>query len=435
MKVAMLSVHASPISPPGGQTDGGMNVYVKELATELGKIGVDVDIFVRRQTPVQPPIVLLNDRARVIHISGGPSRPMAKNRTWEYLPEFTERTLEFMAGEDSSYSLIHGHYWFSGWVALHLRDALGVPVVHNYHSLAIPKEISLLDYGNGEREEEHPLRKDIEKLIMESADRLVATSHIDRELIREYYDPPAHKVERIACGVDRTLFRPGSKDQAKEELGLDGRKTALFVGRIKPVKGLVTLIEAIGILLEKDAGGLRDSFRVLIVGGEYDLHKRNGNGEMKRIRSAIERLGVGEHVRFAGPIAHDRLPAYYRASDLCVVPSRYESFCLVALEAMACGTPVVGSPVGELPCLVDDGLNGFLVPKGDPGTLADRMSLLLGDEKLSGEMGECAAAGTRMFGWPRIAGEMLEMYLEVVAVSGIFGREDDGKIACCCCPS
>ena len=414
MRIAKISVHASPLSNPGGQTDGGMNVYVKELAKELGKAGDYVDIFVRRHDSSLPEVVWEDSKVRIIQIEGGPCGIIDKNLVWEYLPEFTRNMLRFIEREGLIYSIIHGHYWYSGCVALSLGKILDIPVVHNFHSLSVPKIESLISYGDGGMEEEHPKREEIEELIMADADRLVVTSQQSKQHLLTYYNLSEEKVKCIPCGVNPEIFKPMPRDISREKMEVKDKKIILFVGRIKPVKGLVTLVEALSILLKRNTENFADSIEVLITGGEVNFEDRNRNSEYIRIKNMADKLGINGQIRYIGPVFHKDLPSVYSAADICVVPSYYESFCMVALEAMSCGIPVVGSDVGGLPDLINDGLNGFLVGKGDSEMLAQRIELLLKDESLRQKMGERAVHSTRTFSWQRISEEMKQLYYELL---------------------
>jgi D-inositol-3-phosphate glycosyltransferase len=403
----MLAVHSSPLATLGGKEAGGMNVYVRELARELGRRGVAVDIFTRAQRRSEPQIVELGPNARVVTLRTGPAAPYDKNWVLDYLPEFVKRIRCFADGQDLSYDLIHSHYWLSGVAALELRNMWGVPVVHMFHTLGAMKNQIATTPVWGESGE----RIAIEGRLLREVDMIVAATRLDRAQMQFHYGTEAERVVVIPCGVDTTTFRPYDQTVARQRLGLaaEPTKIVLFVGRIEPLKGLDTLIRAMAILADRGDVS-RSELQLLVVGGDAHAHADQWGGEERRLRALVQALGITEIVQFIGSRTQGQLPLLYSAADVVAVPSHYESFGLVALEAQACGTPVVASRVGGLTFTVEDGVSGFLEPWNDPSAFAGRIEELLLHEELRKTMGAQAIVNARQYAWPHIAERVLDLY-------------------------
>jgi D-inositol-3-phosphate glycosyltransferase len=398
LHVAMLSVHTCPLAALGGKETGGMNVYVREVSRELGRMGVTVDVFTRSQNPSIPRVVRLGEGARVIHLAAGAETPMARERVHEHLDEFVDGVDAWRIAGSIDYDLIHAHYWLSGVVALRLKARWSVPVLQMFHTLGRLKN----RVARRAAELEPLVRLEEETRVVSSADRIVAANVVERaELLRDYA-ARASRIATIPCGVDTDLFGPGDRDAARRGLGLDHRPLLLWVGRIAPIKGLETLLGAVARL--RDAG---QAIQLLIVGGDAD---EPTDGHEAFLRQRIERLHLAETVRLVGPQPQDVLPAYYRASDVTVLPSYYESFGMVALEAMACGSPVVASRVGGLVTTVRDGVTGYLVPDGDVGALAERLETLVADDELRWRLGREGVRWAAQHRWPCVAEAVCKEY-------------------------
>ena len=398
LHVAMLSVHTCPLAALGGKETGGMNVYVREVSRELGRMGVSVDVFTRSQDPSIPRVVRLGERARVIHLAAGVEAPMARERVYNHLDEFVEGIEAWRIAEAIDYDLIHAHYWLSGVAALTLKTRWSVPVLQMFHTLGRLKN----RVARSATELEPAVRLEEETRIVSAADRIVAANVVERaELLRDYA-AHASRIATIPCGVDTDLFTPGDRAEARRRLGLDGRPVLLWVGRIAPIKGLDTLLDAVARLAE---GG--QHMRLLVVGGDAD---EPTGGHETSLRQRIARLGLEESVRFVGPQPQSVLPLYYAASDVTVLPSYYESFGMVALEAMACGSPVIASRVGGLITTVRDGVTGFLVPDGDVGALAERIETLVADPELRWRLGREGVRWAAQHRWPCVAEAVCKEY-------------------------
>jgi D-inositol-3-phosphate glycosyltransferase len=409
-RVAMLSVHTCPLATLGGKETGGMNVYVRDLSRELGRRGIAVDCFTRSQNPSAPRVDdRLGPNGRVIHVPAGPEAPYDKNRIVDHLPQFVRGVLEFARREGVRYDVMHSHYWLSGLAARELRRAWGVPIVHMFHTLGQMKN----SVASSPQEWETERRIEGEAEVMALADRLVAATPLERAQMVWLYGADAGKIAVVPCGVDLNLFYPLPRDEAKEALGLPlQRCVILFVGRIEPLKGIDTLLRAIA-LIAPEMPCWQDELSVIIIGGAPGAGVEQVNAELARLERLRAELGIEDLVTFLGAKDQDRLVYYYSAAEMVVMPSHYESFGMVALEAMACGTPVVASKVGGLAFNVQDGRTGFLVPDRDAGALAAKMRLLLKDRDLRQHLGTQAVRWAQRFGWPVVADEIVDLYEQV----------------------
>jgi len=406
-RIAMLAVHSSPLAKLGGREAGGMNVYVRELAREFGRRGVAVDIFTRSQRRHEPTITEIGPNARVITVRTGPAAPYNKNWVLDYLPEFVSRVRCFAEGHDLQYDVIHSHYWLSGLAALELRNLWNVPVVHMFHTLGAMKN----QVATAAPWAESDARIEIERQLLRDADAIVAATPLDRTQMVFHYNVDSDRIVVIPCGVDTQTFRPYDQAEARERLGLPAQpaKIVLFVGRIEPLKGLDTLIQATKRLID-DEPALRDTLKLVVVGGDALAGADQWGGEERRVRELVDQLGLQQQAAFVGSRPQAQLPLWYSAADAVAVPSHYESFGLVALEAQACGAPVVASRVGGLTYTIQDGVSGRLVPFDQPNAFAVAIKDLVLHEGLREEMGSHAITNARAYSWDNIAIRMLQLY-------------------------
>lgn len=411
LRIAMLSYHTCPLAVLGGKDTGGMNVYVRELTRQLGRERVRVDVFTRSQDAHVPHVIHdLGFGNRVVHIPAGPEIPLPKAALAEHLPEFAAGVLAFAERKKQGYDLIHSHYWMSGIAAIGLQKTWDVPIVHMFHTLGLMKNRIA---GEGEAEGDYRIRG--ERTVLAAAARIVAATPAELAQLQWLYEARTERIEVIPPGVDLSHFYPIPRDEAREYIGAgDKDKILLFVGRIEPLKGIETLIRAVADLRRR---GLleRHDVCVAIVGGDAEDSEESANAEMLRLRALSHELGLGDLVNFMGKRGQDTLPYFYSAADVVVVPSHYESFGMVALEAMACGVPVVASQVGGLAYLIQDGETGYHVPDQESAMLADRLGRLLDEPHLRALMGGKAAALARQYGWQRIAEQMMGLYERVLA--------------------
>ena len=387
-----------------------MNVYVRDLSRELARRGHHVDVYTRSQDASVPHISNgLGHGARVIHLPAGPEHPYPKHLVYDHLPEFTHGVLAQAQADSISYDVLHSHYWLSGVAARELRERWGAPIAHMFHTLGEMKN------AVAQRPEERETERRIgaETQIARFADALVAATPVEEEqLVRLYSADPA-RIHTISPGVDVERFHPIPPAHAKESIGLCADCCIiLFVGRIEPLKGIDNLLRAIAqVVAERPE--LREGLVVPIIGGDPDRIREDD--EMVRLQELREELGIGDVVTFLGAKDQDTLQYYYSAAEMVVMPSDYESFGMVALEAMACGTPVIASDVGGLAILVKDGQTGYRVPARDPAALAARITRLLADEGLRRRIGQRAACWAESYAWPRIADQIETLYEQTIA--------------------
>ena len=404
LRVAVLSVHTCPLAPLGGWETGGMNVYVRELSRGLGRLGVKTDVFTRRQDPDVPTVVEIGEHARVIHVDAGAPRHRDKYAVIDDLPELACNIQRYRNHAGARYDLIHSHYWLSGRLATLFKEHWRSPVVAMFHTLGALKNKVAQDSA----ELEQQIRVDIERRTMAMADRIVAATDIDRNHMLDAYEANPRKIVVVPGGVNLDLFGPGDRLAARAALGLGPEPTLLFVGRIQRLKGIDILIRAAAELCD-DLGVLR----VLIAGGTGDEPGRQRSEEareLQRLRAMVDELNLQSVVQFVGAVDQPDLPTYFRAADVTVMPSTYESFGLVAVESMACGTPVVASRVGGLVTIVRDGENGALVPWRDPRLFADRIRPILTDAQYAATLRKGALETAEQFSWSAVAERTLAVY-------------------------
>lgn len=393
-RIALLAYHACPLSAPGQGKSGGMNVHVREIARALSVRGAQVDVFTRAHQGQDLDAPGIADGVNVVHVPAGPSAaPLSEQH--EYLTEFLEGILRRRDRNHSDYQAVHSHYWLSGLAGRQFAAAVAAPHVMTFHTLSRIK----MQSRSGESEPE--LRQRSEAEIIAGSDCVIAFSEHERDAMVKLYDGDPNRIRLVPCGVDLERFRPLGRAEARDELGLNGHKVLLYVGRIEALKGLELLIQTTAHL---DAANVK----VLVVGDDAD-----GSGDLARLKYMAESLNVSESIEFVGRVAQDRLPWYYSAADVCVVPSYYESFGLVALESMACGTPVVASRVGGLPTVVRNGRTGYLKSWRCPETFANSLEMLLVNHSLQDSMGRTARKTAESMSWDAVSGQLLAIYREL----------------------
>ena len=405
LRIAMLSYHTCPLATLGGKDTGGMNVYVRDLTRQLGKLGIHVDIFTRSQDDHVPHVLHeLGYGNRVVHVPAGPEHPISKEELVKYIPEFVEGIKAFACDKKIKYDIIHSHYWMSGIAAASLSDAWGgTPIVHMFHTLGEMKN----RIARSEAEREGEYRIDGEKQVLRRADRVVVATVAELTQLRFLYKANGNMVV-IPPGVDVSHFYPIPSDEAKMYIGLKPEdRMVLFVGRIERLKGVDTLIQAMSCLQLKQQGR---PVHLAIIGGDPAASREEMTAEMTRLQKLCDDLAVGQTVVFLGKRDQDRLPYYYSAAEVLVMPSHYESFGMVALEAMACGTPVIASEVGGLAYLVRDGETGFTIPDQEPEELCEKISWLLNDAQLHATMSQRAVEYAQDYAWEKIAKQIVEVY-------------------------
>ncbi|GAA2465537.1 MULTISPECIES: D-inositol-3-phosphate glycosyltransferase [Streptomyces] len=403
-RVAMLSVHTSPLHQPGTGDAGGMNVYIVELAKRLAAINIEVEIFTRATTGGLPPAVELAPGVLVRHVDAGPYEGLAKEELPAQLCAFTHGVMRAWAGHrPGHYDLVHSHYWLSGHVGWLAAERWGVPLVHAMHTMAKVKNASL---AHGDTPE--PAARVIgETQIVRAADRLIANTAGEADELVRFYEAEPSKVAVVHPGVNLDRFRPADgRAAARARLGLPADAfIPVFAGRIQPLKAPDILLRAAALLLEQDPS-LRGRMLVPVVGGPSG----SGLAKPEGLQKLAARLGIADVVRFHPPVDQERLADWFRAASVLVMPSYSESFGLVAIEAQAAGTPVVAASVGGLPVAVRDGSTGYLVRGHDPGDYAAALRRFVADPSLSGRLGEAAARHAGSFGWDTAAAGTADVY-------------------------
>lgn len=386
LRIAMLSAHSCPVGNLGAKDTGGMSVYIQELAHELGKQGHSIDVYTRVHDPDDPQVINLGPQARLIHLRAGQEEDIHKLTLYCYLPDFACNLENFRKVHGLQYDLVFSHYWLSGWVGKYLQQWWQVPHITMFHTLGAVKN----SIGIGEDEPE--LRIVTERESANSCHRIIATTWREKDELIRYYGASPEKIGVIPCGVNMEQFQPIDKAVARHKLALSDDKILLFVGRIDPLKGVEQLLRAIPHL--QSIRGLR----LVVIGGDEDSQH-----EIERLQKLSSELNIRDSVTFRGLIKHDELPSFYSAADACVIPSYYESFGLVALESLACGTPVVTTDVGDLKSIIRQGETGYVVTDNAPQNLANKIDSLLSRPNYDSESALSIRSSVSRYSWTNIA--------------------------------
>jgi D-inositol-3-phosphate glycosyltransferase len=377
--LAIVSLHTSPVAALGAGENGGMNVYVRAVCEELSRRGIPTEVFTRRSSPQGQDRIRLAERSWVTRLAVGPAEDIDKARLFDLLPEFSDAILSEQLRRPGGYSLVHSHYWLSGWVAARLRDEWSLPWFHTFHTLARVKNERAAEGAMVEPEH----RIAVEQSIVRNCDRLIASSAQEADDLVRLYGASRSRLSVVAPGVDLRVFAQRPTGALRKRLGLGDARVIVFAGRLERLKGAETVIRAMAILATDRAQP--EPPVLLVIGGDSHngaSESRLSGGERVRLEALAESLGIGERVRFIGSVDQPALASYLSLAAVCVVPSYSESFGLVALEAAACGTPVVAARVGGLPTIVKDGLTGFTLVTHDPAQYAERIGRLLADDEL-----------------------------------------------------
>ncbi|MEA2628740.1 MAG: D-inositol-3-phosphate glycosyltransferase [Chloroflexota bacterium] len=403
-RIAVISMHTSPTASLGQNGNGGLNVYVREVCTAFSERGIATDIFTRRQSPEDPAIESLAPLSRVIYLPAG--RSLDKYSLYNEVPAFAAGIRAFAESEQIQYDLLYSHYWLSGEVACLLRPETGAGWAHIAHTLGLVKNRTL---ASGARAEP-ALRIRIEGEVAQQADLLIASTADEADdLVRSYKADPAH-VYVVAPGIDLNTFQPLDRAEARRKIGYGPGPLLLFVGRLERLKGVDVAIKALALLRDR----AHEDLRLIVLGEDV----RDGEeSEKERLKAVASSLGVRDRVDFLGSVAHHELPYFYAAADALVMPSYSESFGLVALEAQACGRPVVASGVSGLRSVVRDEVSGYLIDDHDPAIYAERIGRLLADPELAQQMGRRGRLLAQRFSWTRTADRLEELF-ETVIESG-----------------
>ncbi len=398
LKIAILSLHSSPIGAIGSQNTGGMSVYVRELARELGRCGHRIDIFTRQNAHTNGQVVNLDENVRLIHLSNGHAGPVPKLALYHSVKDYFRALESFQAQDGLCYDLIHSHYWLSGLLGQIAQNRWHVPHIVMFHTLGALKNM----VAAGEPEPE--LRIVSEKRLAKGCHCIVASTAKEREKLMRFYDAAAERIKVVPCGVNLNLFRPLDRLAARRRLGFEADESiVLYVGRFDPLKGLDRLIEALAYLRN------HTRLRLVIVGGDGEQ-----SPAYQHLWQLVLKLGLKDRVMFAGRIEHADLPPYYNAANVLVIPSRYESFGMVGLESLACGTPVVTTPVGAIERILREGQTGYVVSDYTPAALAKGIESFLSDAAAATPAPEIVRASVFEFDWSHVASAIMDQYATVL---------------------
>lgn len=394
LRIAMLSVHSCPMGQLGGRDTGGMNVYIRELAAALGRRGHTVDIYTRAHDPRDARWEMLSPGARLVHIQAGAVEEMGKLTQYNHLREFHDNLEAFRITEGAGYDLIHSNYWLSGEVGLRLSKEWRVPQVFGFHTIGAAKD----ELGLGEGEP--AIRLLTEQDISDNCHHITAGTEGEKAAIRKHYGCKGDKITVVPCGVDLELFRPLDREEVRRGLGLEGSPIVLFVGRLDKLKGIERLVEAFGMIANPHCC-------LIVIGGD-DYSKTI----LARLQTLAAHLGIADRVKFIGAVPQRELPRYYAAADVVAVPSYSETFGLVALEAIACGTPVVSADVGAARLIIKEGFSGAVVSCNEPRELAPAL-----ENWLKWTVGDRMQLHTSVagFGWNGVAERVERVYLNVLS--------------------
>lgn len=393
LRIAMLAAHSCPVGELGTKDTGGMSVYIRELASELGKQGHTVDVYTRVHDPADPIIVDLGERARLVHVRAGQEAKINKLEVYSYLPEFTYNLESYRANNGLQYDIVFSHYWLSGWVGKHLQQWWRVPHVIMFHTMGAVK--NAIGIGEGDP----ALRIESEKESVDDCHSIIVATERGKEEVIRYYGALSSRIGIVPCGVNMDVFKPVDKKAARQSLGLADEKTLLYVGRFDPLKGVEQLMKTLPLL--KSCPGLK---LVLIGGDDFNT------GETARLNQLAGEMGIQDSVIFRGTVKQAELHNYYSAADICVVPSYYESFGLVALEALACGTPVVAADVGDLKNIILQGETGCVVGGNSPAHLAQGIDGFLAQPPRDMEARLAIRASVDRYSWAEVADALVKEF-------------------------
>jgi len=392
LRITMLSAHSCPVGKLGTKDTGGMSVYIRELAYELGKQGHLVDVYTRVHDPKDRQIYELNQNARLIHLRAGEDEEIHKSAVYSHLPDFVGNLENFRRQNDLQYDLIFSHYWLSALAGAYLQQQWHVPHITMFHTLGVVKNAFKEGAYLALDEDELRLRIETERDLLRKCHHIISPTEREKEELIRHYDASSEKISVVPCGVNLKQFKVLDKTQARQYLGFGDDKIILFVGRIDPLKGIDKLIKALPYL--RNIQGLR---LLVIGGGEHSQH------EIEQLRKLACNLKIENSVAFLDLVKHEQLPYFYSAADVCVVPSYYESFGLVALESLACGTPVVATDVGDFKNIIREGETGHVVRDNIPHRLADKIALLLSRPSTDKKSAQLIRATVSKFSWSNIA--------------------------------
>lgn len=400
--VAYVAMHTSPLNQPGVGDAGGMNVYLDRLARTMARRGVNVTVFTRCPGNDLESVVEVEDNYRVVQVSAGPSKPLSIAEMKPYAAEFADRVIEWITETGASFDVVHTHYWLSGRTGARVKAKLGIPMANSFHTLGRVKD---LQRSSDERPSSAE-RLLTEEEVIAASDCVIASTPYEFDDLLSHYGASPERLCVSPPGVDHSVFRPGDRWLARERLGLGGEPLVLYAGRIQAHKGTAIAVEAFAHVHQATSEAIGEP-RMHIIGGASG---QDGEAELERCQSIVAQHGLSERVSFLKPVAHEILADYYRAADVVVVPSRSESFGLVAAEAQACGTPVVASNVGGLAYVINPSESGLLVDDHDPKTYATAIRAIIEHHGFADRLSEGAIKHSERFSWDATANRLMELY-------------------------
>ena len=412
-RIALFGVHSDPLAPLGSQEAGGQNTYIYSLVKELDKRGWSIDVFTRRDQLRKKPIALIGNRSRVIRLKGGPIKHIAKTELFDHFPELYQNFLNFIK-DKNPYSLFHGHHWDGGWLALKAAEQFNKPLIENFHSLGKIRFDTRKQYlANGNETEFFEKRFALEEELVRKSDVIISLAESEKTDLKVHYQAQEEKIKVIAGGVDLEHFHPIEKDKAREKINIEEKDfVLLYVGRLEWRKGIETLIYATKLLREEI-----NNLKVVIVGGKIYGRQKNLKDfkEYQRLLEKAREEKVDDLITFTGRIDNGRLPYFYSASDVFVIPSYYEPFGLVALEGMACKTTTIASRVGGLATIIQDNENGLLFEPRNPLDLKEKILKVYQSKELASKLSENAYNRVRdNFSWKEIFSKIEEVYKSLI---------------------
>ncbi|NQU77298.1 glycosyltransferase [Candidatus Falkowbacteria bacterium] len=416
--IAMISVHSDPLAKLGGNEAGGQNVYVSELSKRLGQMGWSVNIFTRLTRRRKKMVKTYGKNVNVIYLKAGPRYFIPKEKVLEFLPEFLGNFLSFTGENKRRYNIVHGNYFLGGWVASQIKRVLHIPMVETFHSLGYVRYYTTEKFGKENIDtEEFQKRIRVEKEIMQTTDRIIATNPPGVKDILQYYDfDLENKIKIIPCGVNLKRFRKINFGNARDYIKFSAKdKIILYIGRIERFKGIETIIHALPLVLRK-LPGFAENLKIVIVGGKIGKRSNiSDKQEVRRLSSIAKELKIEDKILFLGRRDPKKLRYYYSSSDVCVIPSYYESFGMTSLEAMRCGAPVIVSDVGGLSYVVQDRKTGLIFPPGNNKILANKIIKLLTNNKLKNKLVKNSEEMVKEnYGWRNISSEIANLYQELL---------------------
>jgi len=404
--VAYLAMHSCPLLQPGTGDAGGMNVYINELACTMAGRGVEVVVFTRLTADHLPDEILVEPGYRVVHLEAGPAEPMAIEDMPAHAGVFGRAVVEWADATGTSFDLVHSHYWLSGWAGVIVKEALGVPLANSFHTLGRVKDVT----RRPDQPESSTMRVRTEEDVIAQSDCVISSTPYEFDDLLEHYAASPERLCVSPPGIDHRIFTPGDQIEARGRLGMGAEPIVLSVGRIQATKGPDIAIRALALLPNRLAAGTGEP-RLVFVGGPSGP---GGEAEISGLRGLADDLGVGDRVEFLPPVAHNELAEFYRAADVLVMPSRSESFGLVAAEAQACGLPVVAARVGGLPSVVHDSEAGILVNGFEPTSFAGALTAVLDHPDFADRLSAGALHWAERFSWPATADRLLELYAGIL---------------------